>query len=112
MTESEIKINVSLGENNVPEVMEWSSSDNAEGGICNAALISVWDKKENNTLKIDLWTKDMKVDDMHLLFHQTLFTMADTYMRATGEEKMSYHIKEFARFFGEETGILEKPKED
>ncbi|MCB0480027.1 MAG: gliding motility protein GldC [Flavobacteriales bacterium] len=111
MKESEIKFAVSLDENNVPEVMEWSSSDNKEGGICNAALISIWDKKENNTLKIDLWTKDMSMDDMRMMFHQTLFTLADTYQRATGEDKMSFHMKEFARFFGEETGILEKPKD-
>lgn len=112
MKESEIKINVSLDENNVPEVMEWGSTDNVEGGVCNACLISIWDKKEANTLKIDLWTKDMKVDDMRMFFHQTLFTMADTYIRATGEDQMGYHLKEFARFFGEETGVLQKPEEN
>lgn len=105
---SQIIFDIELDENNVPEKMDWKSTDNNEGGNCHASLISIWDGKTKNTLKIDLWTKDMKVDDMNILFHQTLLTMSDTYERATGNNKLSFQMKEFARFFGEESGLVEK----
>lgn len=105
---SEIKFNVELDENHVPEKMTWTSSDNKETGECDAALISIWDKKEKNTLKIDLWTKEMTTDDMKILYHQTLLTMSDALERSTGEDKMAYQMREFARYFGEEMGILHK----
>ena len=36
-------------------------------------MLSVWDAvKTQETLRIDLWTKDMPVDEMKLFFHQTL----------------------------------------
>ena len=55
---SEIKIEVGLDENRIPEMMKWSADD---GGIANkeskALLLSVWDSKEKETYKINLWTK-------------------------------------------------------
>ncbi|UTW64347.1 gliding motility protein GldC [bacterium SCSIO 12741] len=108
LKKTQISIDVELDENHVPERMKWSSSDNQEQGVCDATLISIWDKKSKNTLKIDLWTKDMTVDDMRIFFHQTMLTMADSYNRATGEDNMAFHMREFARYFGEETGIIDK----
>ena len=105
---SKITFDIELDENNVPENMKWNSSDNGEGGPCEASLISIWDSKAKNTLKIDLWTKEMKVDDMNMLVHQTILTMSDTYGRATGNEKLANQMKEFARYFGEESGIVNK----
>ena len=42
-----------------------------------AVMLSVWDQKKQESLRIDLWTKDMPVDEMKLFFHQTLVTMSD-----------------------------------
>ena len=53
-----------------------------------AFLLSVWDHETKNALRIDLWTKDMPVDDMKMFFYQTLLAMSDTFMRATQDEKM------------------------
>ena len=53
------------------------------------------------TLKIDLWTKDMPVDEMKLFFHQTLVTMSDTFMRATQDEKMTATMKDFCDYFAD-----------
>lgn len=77
---SEIKLTVGLDENRVPETLNWSAQD---GGIENeevkAMLLSVWDNKNQESLKIDLWTKDMPVDEMKVFFHQTLVSMSDTF---------------------------------
>ena len=99
---SKIELNVELDENRVPEKLNWSAQD---GGINNeeakAIMLSVWDSKAQETLKIDLWTKDMPVDEMKLFFHQTLVTMSDTFMRATQDEKMTATMKDFCDYFAE-----------
>lgn len=107
MKNSEIKFQVQLDENHVPEKIDWQATDSSEEGIqtCNAVLISIWDAKQNNSLKIDLWTKDMTVDEMKKFFHQTLFTMADTFEKATGEDKIAGDMKDFTDYFAEKMGI-------
>ncbi|MEO9513347.1 MAG: gliding motility protein GldC [Flavobacteriaceae bacterium] len=99
---SEIKLTVGLDENRVPEELKWSAQD---GGISNeeakAMMLSVWDSKNQESLKIDLWTKDMPVDEMKIFFHQALVTMTDTFMKATQDEKMTATMKDFCDYFAE-----------
>ena len=99
---SEIKIVVELDENRVPEKLTWSAQD---GGVqqeeAKAMMLSIWDGKLQETLRIDLWTKDMPVDEMKLFFYQTLAAMADTFQRATQDEKMANTMKDFCDYFAE-----------
>lgn len=99
---SKIELNVELDENRIPEKLSWSAQD---GGIANeeakAMLLSVWDNKAKETLRIDLWTKDMPVDEMKQFFHQTLVAMSDTFNRATQDEKMTATMKDFCDYFAE-----------
>lgn len=103
---SEIKIEVGLDENHIPVKMTWSAEDGAERGVCKALMLALWDEKEENTMRIDLWNKDMNVYDMQRFFHQSLLTMADTYGRATGQEEVVSEIKTFAKKFAEKTRII------
>ncbi|WP_369992609.1 gliding motility protein GldC [Winogradskyella sp.] len=100
--QSKIELNVELDENRVPEKLKWSAQD---GGVNNeeakAIMLSVWDGNAKETLKIDLWTKDMPVDEMKQFFHQTLVTMSDTFLRATQDEKMTATMKDFCDYFAE-----------
>tara|TARA_R110000868_G_scaffold48950_5_gene158310 strand:+ start:20 stop:352 length:333 start_codon:yes stop_codon:yes gene_type:complete len=99
---SKIELNVELDENRVPEKLHWTAQD---GGITNeqakAMMLSVWDSKTKESLRIDLWTKDMPVDEMKLFFHQTLVAMSDTFNRATQDEKMTATMKDFCDYFAE-----------
>jgi gliding motility-associated protein GldC len=99
---SEIKITVELDENRVPEKLKWSAQD---GGIeqedAKAMMLSIWDSNAQETLRIDLWTKDMPVDEMKKFFHQTLVAMSDTFRRATQDEKMADTMKDFCDYFAE-----------
>ena len=99
---SEINIEVILDENRVPEELYWSAQD---GEIhkeeAKAMLLSMWDSKAQETLRIDLWTKDMPVDEMKKFFHQTLVAMSDTFNRATQDEKMTATMKDFCDYFAE-----------
>ncbi len=99
---SKIELQVELDENRVPEKLSWTAQD---GGIQNeeakAMMLSVWDSKAQETLRIDLWTKDMPVDEMKLFFHQTLVEMSNTFQRATQDEKMTATMKDFCDYFAE-----------
>jgi gliding motility-associated protein GldC len=101
-TTSEIKFLVELDENRIPEKLTWTAQD---GGVDNeeakAMMVSLWDSKAQETLRIDLWTKDMPVDEMKLFFHQTLVAMSDTFERATNDEKMTATMKDFCDYFAE-----------
>ncbi|HZW62507.1 MAG TPA: gliding motility protein GldC [Flavobacteriaceae bacterium] len=101
-TTSTITLNIELDENRIPEKLQWSAED---GGITNeeakAMMLSVWDSENQETLRIDLWTKDMPVDEMKQFFHQTLVAMSDTFNRATQDEKMTATMKDFCDYFAE-----------
>lgn len=104
---SEIKFNIELDENRIPETLHWTAKD---GGVdheaAKAILLSIWDSKAQETLRIDLWTKDMPVDEMKKFFHQTLVAMSDTFKRATGDEKMADTMKDFCDYFAEKMELL------
>ena len=99
---TDIKIQVGLDENNIPEQMQWSAED---GGIkdqdTKAMLLSFWDSKQQEALKMDLWVKDMPVDQMRLFFYQTLMSLSDTFYRATQDEKMTATMRDFCDYFAE-----------
>tara|TARA_R110000772_G_scaffold134823_1_gene243522 strand:- start:199 stop:537 length:339 start_codon:yes stop_codon:yes gene_type:complete len=103
---SEIKLNVGLDENKIPETIRWTAED---GGVTNeetkAVMLSVWDNNKQESLRIDLWTKDMPVDEMKVFFHQTLSAMAETFQRATNDEKMSATMRDFCDYFAEKLEI-------
>jgi gliding motility-associated protein GldC len=99
---SKIELNVELDDNRVPEKLFWTAND---GGVRNeeakAMMLSVWDSKTQETLRIDLWTKDMPVDEMKVFFHQTLVAMSNTFNKATQDEKMTATMKDFCDYFAE-----------
>ncbi|MBZ0206759.1 MAG: gliding motility protein GldC [Flavobacteriales bacterium] len=96
---SKIQITVQLDENKVPEHIEWEAEDGGGKGESRAVLLSLWDSAELNTMRIDLWTKEMTTDEMKAFFHQNFLTLADTFERATGEDKMAAQLRDFAAYF-------------
>ena len=63
MNSSSIHFEIALDENSVPEKITWQASDreNNESKDCKALMISLWDRTEKNTMRIDLWTKCMPI---------------------------------------------------
>lgn len=106
---SEITITVGLDENRVPETLHWDATD---GGITNekakAMMLSIWDEASNDTLRIDLWTKDMPMDDMKRFYHQTFLAMADSFERATNETAITADLRDFAAHFADKMKLFNK----
>ncbi|WP_412983862.1 gliding motility protein GldC [Pontimicrobium sp. IMCC45349] len=99
---SKIELQVELDENRIPEKLSWTAQDGGvENAEAKAMLLSVWDSKAQESLRIDLWTKDMPVDEMKVFFHQTLVAMSNTFHRATQDEKMTATMKDFCDYFAE-----------
>ena len=101
--DAEIKLRVTLGDDNVPEEIFWEASQSEEPGekCCEAAFISMWDAEKKESLVIDLWTKKMEVGEMNYHFYYTMMKMADTYEKATSKSQISNRIREFAGEFAE-----------
>ena len=69
---SKIEISVDLDENKIPEKIFWSAEDgNIKNKESKALFLSVWDSEKKESLRIDLWTKEMPLDEMKIFFHQT-----------------------------------------
>ena len=76
-----------------------------EDEVAQAMLLAFWDGQNQETLRMDLWVKEMPVDQMKMFFHQTLLTMSDTYLRATQDEKMTATMKDFCDYFAEKLNL-------
>ena len=110
---SQIRITVGLDEKNVPAQLEWEADDSPNTGKpvpCKAMLLSLFDRENMDTVKIDLWTKDMQVNEMDRLFYQTLRGLADTYFKATQNKDLAVDMQKFVHYFGEKTGIISQEK--
>lgn len=108
---SAITIKVGLDKDRVPVKIEWAASDmHADGQMeeCKAMAVALFDKAHRDTLRIDLWTKEMQVQEMDRFFYQTLRSLSQTYLRATQNKDLAEEMAKFAHYFGEKTEIVPK----
>jgi gliding motility-associated protein GldC len=106
-TTKEIKIRVDLDNAQIPEKITWNADDAGTESFanCRAMLLALWDNDAKHTMKLDLWTKEMTVDEMKLFFYETLVTMADTFENATKEDKMAGDMRDFCEYFADKMEI-------
>lgn len=104
---SAIELKVGMNENNLPVRMKWSAEDgDVKEAEARAFLLSIWDPAAKNTMKIDLWTKDMSIEEMKQFFHQTLLTLSDTFEKATGEHNICEDLRDYCYHFADKMKIL------
>ena len=91
MKKSTIQFTVELDDQNVPERITWEASDKPEDQSPETKSISlaIWDHEAKNTLRIDLWSKDMPVHEMKRFYIDCIGGLAQSVLQATGDEKMS-----------------------
>ena len=104
MAKSNINIDVVLDDDRMVDSIEWRASDSTiqNAQKAKAMMLSFWDNADKTALRIDLWTKDMMVDEMADFFYQMMMGMADTFNRATHQQGMTDDMKKFARSFFEQ----------
>ena len=91
MKKSTINFTVELDENNIPDKISWEATEKPEPGVSEtkAISISLWDQRQKNTLRIDLWTKDMPVEEMKRFYIDCIGGLAQSALTATGDEFIS-----------------------
>jgi len=101
MHKSTISIEIELDENKVPQQIQWHASDSTADMMqaAKSMMVAFWDGADKSALRIDLWTKEMMVDEMADFYYQTLMGMADTYLRATQNKELVDDMKAFAKEF-------------
>ncbi len=112
---SSINLEITLDEDKMPESIEWNAPG---GGVetmqrAKGVLMGLWDGQEKSAMRIDLWTKNMMVDEMNDFFYQTFLGMADTYTRATKNKELANEMRNFGKTFLEKaTDALEKEEKE
>ena len=101
MERSTITIKVKLDKDKIPQQIEWNATGSTVEHTQQAKgiMLAFWDGEEKTAMRIDLWTKEMMVDEMADFFYQTFMTMADTYTRATNQPELAQDIRDFAKDF-------------
>jgi len=107
-SESEIIIQVKTDAEKIPEQITWKAPQAGFTDIraAEALMLSLWDPKERNSMRLDLWTKEMTIDDMKQFIYQGIILMSETLENATGEKEMAEQMRDFARCFAEKYGFV------
>ena len=104
-----ITLQVGLDKDMVPTELYWhaqDSPDTPDPVACKAMLLSLFDKDHRDTFKIDLWTKELQINEMDKFMYQTLRGLADTYHRATNNTELANDMQRFVQYFGEKTEVI------
>ena len=102
-----LKFEVELDENNLPNSIKMLEEKASNSSIdLKALMIAGWDAKRKETLRVDIWTKDMPVSDMFIMYHQNMMGMATSLEKSTGEGKLAEGLRDYCAFFAEKTKIL------
>ncbi len=100
---SEVKIKITLDDDNVPDSIFWLATESSEvkETKAKAILISIFEEHSKDTLKLDLWTKDMQLDEMDRFMFHTLRSLCETYAKATNNTSLSNDMMNFVQYFGD-----------
>lgn len=103
-----ITLEISFGEDQVPVKITCSGDDIKKPIEGKAMLLSLFDGEHMDTIKIDLWTKELQINEMDRFVFQSLRAITDTYYKATKNGALANDMQKFVDYFGEKTQILVK----
>jgi len=108
MPTKQLHITVETDEQHIPSSILWKADD-AQGvdqAECRAMLLALWDHKQKDTLRLDLWTRSMTVDEMKIFMHRTLLTLADTMETSINDPRIAGDMRDFCHYFAEKMEIV------
>ena len=102
MKKSEIRFSIALDDNKVPEAISWSATDaGPDIHFAKAINIALWDREQAGTMKIDLWTKDMPIDEMKRFCVDNIGSMAENIVTATDDKEMAAKMRALCKELSE-----------
>jgi len=101
MRQSTISIDVRMDQKNNPTSIGWTATDSSikDQQQAKAMMLAFWDENKKSMLNIDLWTREMTVDEMAEFHFQMMNSMADTFSRATAHKEFVGIMKNAAKEF-------------
>lgn len=107
---SKIIFTVELDDKNLPEKIMWQADDSGFEGSRQAKtlFLSLWDKEDSVTMGLDLWTKEMLIEEMNIHYHQIFVKLAESYQRSTQDSETSLMIKKFAAEFADKLKLFNR----
>ena len=111
MIRSEIRLRVDRSDEAI-EAIRWEADEAPVDGEqeARAMVLALWDPAARNAMRIDLWTREMTVQEMNEFLFQTLMSLADSYQGATRNAALASELKIFAREFIERAVKAEAEK--
>ena len=73
---STIRFDVHLDKENLPVSIDWAADDGEfnEPQAAKAIMVGLWDGLQKEAMRIDLWTKEMSIEEMSQFTFQYLMT--------------------------------------
>lgn len=112
MKKAVITLTVDLDDQNIPDQITWESTDGEEKEAlpAKAMFLALWDHHYKNSMRIDLWTKDMPYDEMKRFFYETLHTLGDTFLRSAGDDPIADAVigdlRDYCEHFAEKMEVV------
>jgi gliding motility-associated protein GldC len=102
MKQSIIQFKVQLDDKNIPEKIEWDATDKPDPGLSEtkAISISLWDQEQQNTMRIDLWSKDMPVNEMKKFYVDCIGGLSQSVLNSTQDEFMAQEMNALCERLG------------
>ena len=96
MRTSEIRLKVELDKDNVPEKLFWHAEDGQSTGLeeTKAFNLSIWDQHRQETLRMDLWSKDMPIHEMKRFYIDIIGGMAQSIQASTDDAYMAQEMND------------------
>ena len=94
----EITIKVNLSSEHQIEKIFWNATDKPADSNPETKCfsLSIWDKEQLGTLRLDMWNGEMQVDEMNRFVVETIGGMSELLINAPGNEAAAKSIAEFA----------------
>lgn len=109
MSDNKIEIQITTDENKVPTEIHWTApNEKIEGRSAKAMTLVFWDEENTSTMNMDLWTKDMSVEEMRHFICQSMMLLADTFERATNDKAHAEAVRGFTTELAKRVGVLEE----
>ena len=109
MSDNKIEIQVTTDENKVPTEIHWTApNEKIKGRSAKAMTVVFWDEENTSTMNMDLWTKEMSVEEMRHFVCQSMMLLADTFERATNDKAHAEAVRGFTTELAKRVGVLEE----
>ena len=96
MAKHTLKIEVELDEDKMPKNIHWDAQG-MDPEDAKAFFLAMYNGEKQETLRVDLWVKDMQKNEMQHFMYNNLMSVGRTYARATGDEGVIEMFDEFAK---------------